>query len=97
VRPAELDSAAQKEKRQNVRLAHRPQACVPNFRDDGGSGGCRWTMPMAAASAIIQGAKNASATPIMRTLHIDALVPCSMVRRMVAGRPDPSATRLPWE
>ncbi len=33
------------------------------------------TMPMAAASAMPHGARKASATPIMRTLHINALAP----------------------
>src|SRR5207248_3399715 len=55
------------------------------------------TIPMAAANAIIQGARNASATPIMRTLHINAVAPCSTVCRMVAAKPEPSATRFPWE
>ena len=35
---------------------------------------------------MIQGARNASATPIMRTLRISAPAPCSIVRRIVAGR-----------
>jgi hypothetical protein len=35
---------------------------------------------------MIQGAKNPNATPIMRTLHISAPAPCSIVRRIVAGR-----------
>ena len=79
---------------QNVRLAHRPVACVPNSPDADGSGG-RAGDADSCASAIIHGARNASATPIIRTLHINAPAPCSMVRRMVAGRPDPLVRSKP--
>ena len=46
------------------------------------------TKPRASA----QGARNARATPIIRTLHITAAAPCPRVCRIVATIPDSSET-----
>ena len=45
---------------------------------------------------MIQGARNANATPIMRTLHISAPAPCSIVRRMAIAEVDGSFFELPF-
>ena len=45
---------------------------------------------------ITHGARNASATPIMRRLHISAPAPCPKVRRNVAPMPESSPTTFPW-
>jgi hypothetical protein len=46
--------------------------------------------------AIAQGARNATATPIMRKLHMTAAALCANVRRNVAKRPVWDETMLPW-
>ena len=47
-------------------------------------------------NAMIQGAKKAIATPIMRKLHIIAPALCVSVRRNVATNPLSCETMLPW-
>src|SRR6266567_2343213 len=47
-------------------------------------------------TAIAQGARNATATPIMRKLHMIAAALCANVRRSVATRPVSDETMLPW-
>ena len=47
-------------------------------------------------SASTHGTKNASATPIIRTLHINAAAPCPSVRRIVPMSPLHSVTMFPW-
>jgi hypothetical protein len=43
-----------------------------------------------------QGARNATATPIMRKLHMIAPALCASVRRKVANKPLCCETMLPW-
>ena len=49
-----------------------------------------------ATKASNHGAKNATATPIIRALHINAPAPCPIVRRNVAMIPVSAETRFPW-
>jgi hypothetical protein len=46
--------------------------------------------------AMIQGARNAIATPIIRRLHVMALALCASVRRSVASKPLSCEMILPW-
>ncbi|PYL03171.1 MAG: hypothetical protein DME32_04665 [Verrucomicrobia bacterium] len=68
--------------------------------------GLRFTYPFARetrgaiqttqAIAMTQGARNATATPIMRKLHMIAPALCASVRRKVANKPLCCETMLPW-
>ena len=56
----------------------------------------RFAIQAIKTNAIAQGARNATATPIMRKLHMIATVLCANVRRNVAKRPVSDETMFPW-
>src|ERR1043166_603612 len=56
----------------------------------------RFAIQIIATRAITHGARKASATPIMRRLHINAATPCASVLRKVANSPVWDETMLPW-
>ena len=51
---------------------------------------------MTPTIAITHGARNATATPIMRTLHMIAPALCAKVRRSVASMPLSCEMMFPW-
>jgi len=55
----------------------------------------RFAIQTARIIAIAQGARNATATPIIRKLHMIAAALCANVRRNVAKRPVSDETMLP--
>jgi hypothetical protein len=56
----------------------------------------RFAIQTISTIAIAQGARNATATPIIRKLHIIAAALCANVRRNVANKPVSDETMFPW-
>ena len=56
----------------------------------------RFVIQISAISAIAHGARNATATPIIRKLHMIAPALCARVRRSVASKPLSFETMFPW-